>query len=125
MKIKFEFVIDTDDLESARQSWQHNEETLPTSVQSILDEHIDELYVSTEEALRQRFEDDAKAANPDLEEAKKEIIRTLYLYGQGDKHNRMALFDVLSILDPGLARQVTDQGADKVWDERFEPEEDV
>ena len=38
---------------------------------------------------------------------------------------QMALYDVLSILDPGLSKRVREHGPDAVWKERFEPEDDV
>jgi len=127
MKITLDFIVTNEELEKIRKSWQHSPEGLAANVEKLIKNkgHLDAFYLGVEDKIRQRLEEDAIAANPDLEAVKGEIVRTLYLYNANDKHNRTALYDVLQKLDPSLARRVKNEGPDAVYSERFADEEDI
>lgn len=124
MKITPEITIDETTLDKLRRHWSCN----PEKFNSVFEEFVEtnnilrEVKTTILSKLVERFKDDIAAANPDLEAAKREILSALYLYGENDKHNRFSLINTLRILDPGLAKKVSDEGVDTVWSERFSEE---
>lgn len=126
MRITLEILVSDEQLEVLRRRWRNHPENFDDAVRRLLKQagHFEQLETSLVNKLKKRFEDDAAAENPDLEAAKREIISALYLYGDSDSHNRNSLHQTLQILDPGLARRVSEEGADVIWRERYSEEND-
>lgn len=126
MRITLEILVSDEQLEVLRRRWRNHPENFDDAVRRLLKQagHFELLETSLVNKLKKRFEDDAAAENPDLEAAKREIISALYLYGDSDSHNRNSLHQTLQILDPGLARRVSEEGADVIWRERYSEEDD-
>lgn len=126
MRITLEIFVSDEQLEVLRRRWRNHPENFDDAVRRLLKQagHFELLETSLVNKLKKRFEDDAAAENPDLEAAKREIISALYLYGDSDSHNRNSLHQTLQILDPGLARRVSEEGADVIWRERYFEEDD-
>lgn len=126
MRITLEILVSDEQLEVLRRRWRNHPENFDDAVRRLLKQagHFEQLETSLVNKLKKRFEDDAAAENPDLEAAKREIISALYLYGDSDSHNRNSLHQTLQILDPGLARRVSEEGADVIWRERYSEEDD-
>jgi len=126
VRITLEILVSDEQLEVLRRRWRNHPENFDDAVRRLLKQagHFEQLETSLVNKLKKRFEDDAAAENPDLEAAKREIISALYLYGDSDSHNRNSLHQTLQILDPGLARRVSEEGADVIWRERYSEEDD-
>lgn len=125
--LETEILVSDEQLEVLRREWRNNPKNFDNTVRRLLKQvgNFEQLGTSLANKLKKRFEDDSAAENPDLEAAKREIISTLYLYGDSDSHSRNSLHKTLQILDPGLARRVSEEGPDVIWRERYSEEDNL
>lgn len=126
MKIKYEIEFSEKELATLRKRRDQAPKYFDETVDEMLENknHFKTFLDLVVQKLNDRFADDDKVKNPDLEHIKQEILFTLHIYGYNDKHNRFCLWEILETIDPHLARRAREEGASVVFDELYGEDEE-